>query len=120
MQKRGNQLIYSPSDLIRFLDSPYSSWMERFHLEFPDTIQPDEETAEQKLVAKTGDQHEAKYLNFLESHRFDVFQLWRTRAARLEFSARSQPSQRRSVTRHDPCNRSRRSADCKRTRRFSC
>ena len=55
MQKRGGQLIYSPSDLIRFLDSPYASWMERLHLEFPDRVQPDEETAEQKLVASTGE-----------------------------------------------------------------
>src|SRR6266545_948612 len=75
MQKRGNQLIYSPSDLIRFLDSPYASWMERFYLEFPDTIQPDEETAEQKLVARTGEQHEATYLNHLEHSGRKVFRV---------------------------------------------
>ncbi len=75
MQKRGDQLIYSPSDLIRFLDSPYASWMERYSLEFPDTIQPDEETAEQKLVARTGDQHEATYLNHLESSAPKVFRV---------------------------------------------
>ncbi len=57
MQKRGGQLICSPSDLIRFLDSPYASWMERLHLEFPDRVQPDDETAEQKLVATTGEKH---------------------------------------------------------------
>src|ERR1051326_5944878 len=73
MQKRGKELIYSPSDLIRFLDSPYASWMERFHLEFPDKIQPDEDTEEQKLVARTGDQHEAAYLERLETSGRKVF-----------------------------------------------
>src|SRR5436309_7156062 len=75
MQKRANQLIYSPSDLSRYLDSPYASWMERFYLEFPDTIQPDEQTAEQRLVARTGDQHEATYLNYLESLGRKVFRV---------------------------------------------
>src|SRR2546426_10814747 len=75
MQKRGDQLIYSPSDLIRFLDSPYASWMERLHLEFPDRVQPDEETAEQILVANTGEKHETTYLKHLESSGKKVFRV---------------------------------------------
>jgi len=75
MQKRGGQLIYSPSDLIRFLDSPYASWMERLHLEFPDRLQPDEETAEQRLVANTGEKHETNYLQHLERSGKEVFRV---------------------------------------------
>src|SRR6266516_2908158 len=75
MQKRGGQLIYSPSDLIRFLDSPYASWMERLHLEFPDRVQTDEETAEQKLVANTGQKHETNYLQHLERSGKEVFRV---------------------------------------------
>src|SRR6266487_827411 len=70
MQKRGGQLIYSPSDLIRFLDSPYASWMERLHLEFPDRVQPDEETAEQKLVAETGVRHDSNWSRSSDSPIF--------------------------------------------------
>ena len=81
MQKRGGQLIYSPSDLIRFLDSPYASWMERLHLEFPDRVQPDEETAEQKLVASTGDKHETTYLHDLENSGKKVFRVPRENTA---------------------------------------
>src|SRR5439155_6045571 len=75
MQKRGGQLIYSPSDLIRFLDSPYASWMERLHLEFPDRVQPDEETAEQRLVANTGEKHETNYLQHVERSGKEVFRV---------------------------------------------
>ena len=82
MQKRGGQLIYSPSDLIRFLDSPYASWMERLHLEFPDRVQPDEETAEQKLVANTGEKHETNYLQHLESSGKEVFRVPREDSAK--------------------------------------
>jgi uncharacterized protein len=55
--KKNGTLFYSPTDLIRFMESPFATWMERLHLEFPSKCQPDEETEEQKLVAKTGDQH---------------------------------------------------------------
>src|ERR1051325_5909920 len=81
MQKRDGQLVYSPSDLIRFLDSPYASWMERLHLEFPGRVQPDEETDEQKLVANTGERHEATYLQQLESSGRKVFRVPREHPA---------------------------------------
>src|SRR5438874_1985768 len=87
MQKRDRQLICSPSDLIRFLDSPYASWMERLHLEFPDRMQPDDETDEQKLVANTGDKHEATYLQHLESSGKKVFRV-----------PREQPAEARRIT----------------------
>jgi hypothetical protein len=53
MQKRSGAVVYSPSDLIRYFASPFTSWMDRYHLENPDGITPDEETEEQKLVAQT-------------------------------------------------------------------
>lgn len=30
-------LTYSPSDLVRFVESPFASWMARFELERPDS-----------------------------------------------------------------------------------
>lgn len=66
MYKEDGQLVYSPSDLIRFLESPYAAWMERYHLEQPGELTPDEQSAEMKLVAETGNRHEAAFLARLE------------------------------------------------------
>jgi hypothetical protein len=45
MQEQSGAVAYSPSDLIRYFASPFASWMDRYHLENPDGITPDEETA---------------------------------------------------------------------------
>jgi len=50
MYRNHGQLVYSPSDLIRFMESPFSSWMDRYNLEFPGQLIPDEDTAEEKLI----------------------------------------------------------------------
>ena len=66
MQKRSGAVVYSPSDLIRYFASPFASWMDRYYLENPDGITPDEETEDQKLVAQTGDRHEISVLTELK------------------------------------------------------
>src|SRR5207253_87653 len=58
MKKESGTIIYSPSDLIRYLASPFASWLDRYYLENPGQITPDEQTDEQKLLARTGDEHE--------------------------------------------------------------
>lgn len=67
-------IIYSPSDLIRFLESPFASWMERHHLECPEDpdARPDPVTEEQELVFRLGDEHEARHLARLASGGADV------------------------------------------------
>ena len=35
MQNKNGNLLFSPTDLIRFMESPFASWMERLHLEVP-------------------------------------------------------------------------------------
>src|SRR6185437_11022535 len=67
MKKDRGHLLYSPSDLVRYLASPFASWMDRFHLEHPGALTPDEPTEEQKLIAQTGDQHERAVLDEFES-----------------------------------------------------
>lgn len=56
------QLVYSPSDLIRYLKSPFASWMDRYYSEFPDAVAPDQESDDERLIAETGDKHEADVL----------------------------------------------------------
>lgn len=70
-----DQLVFSPSDLIRFMESPFASWMERLRLERPGTVERDEPSEELKLVAKTGDAHEADYLSSLKDEERDVCEI---------------------------------------------
>ena len=63
MKRTAGQIVFSPSDLVRYAESPFASWMDRYHLENPDLLQPDEATEDQELIAQTGDQHERAVLN---------------------------------------------------------
>lgn len=60
-------MIYSPTDLVRYATSPFASWMDRFCLESPGAIAPDQETEDQKLVAETGNRHERTILEEVRS-----------------------------------------------------
>jgi hypothetical protein len=41
MQNKKRGLLLSPTDLIRFMESPFASWMERLHREVPALATPD-------------------------------------------------------------------------------
>src|SRR5207244_13238789 len=62
MKKGASTIIYSPSDLIRYLASPFASWLDRYYLENPGALTPDDQTKEQELLSKTGDEHERSIL----------------------------------------------------------
>jgi predicted RecB family nuclease len=63
MRKESGATIYSPSDLIRYLASPFGSWLYRYYLENPSAITPDEQSDEEKLLSRTGDEHEQSILS---------------------------------------------------------
>jgi len=67
MKAHCGQLLYSPSDLVRCLASPFASWMDRYYLENPGAVAPDEETEDEKLIAQTGNQHERAVLDEFKS-----------------------------------------------------
>src|SRR6478672_5966761 len=62
MRKENGTVIYSPSDLIRYLASPFASWLDRYDLENPGAIKAEEDTEEDKLLQRTGDAHEQSVL----------------------------------------------------------
>jgi predicted RecB family nuclease len=77
MWKHADAIIYSPTDLIHYLRSPFASWMYRYELENPGAITRDEETEEEKLFSSAGGEHEAAILaNFKISER-DVVEISR-------------------------------------------
>lgn len=67
MRKSADTIIFSPSDLITFVASPFASWMDRYYLENKDLVKPDEESEETKLIAETGDIHEQAILAEMEA-----------------------------------------------------
>jgi len=66
MKKFGSDLLFSPSDLIRFMESEFASWMDRHHLEVG-TMAPDPDSEEKKVIYESGDAHEKNYLSHLQS-----------------------------------------------------
>jgi uncharacterized protein len=67
MRKISDQLVFSPSDLILYLSSPFASWMDRYHLENRSLVTPDLATEEARLIAKSGDDHERIILGELKA-----------------------------------------------------
>mgnify|MGYP000111580609 CR=1 FL=1 len=59
MRKIKTQLIYSPTDLVRYLESPFASWIDRFALEQPQLApEPDGADPLMGLLAERGITHE--------------------------------------------------------------
>ena len=75
MKKYSGKLVYSPSDLVRYLKSPFVSWMERYYLENPGAVIPDEETEDERLIARTGNQHERAVLDELKLSHADLVEV---------------------------------------------
>jgi predicted RecB family nuclease len=72
MRKSQGSILYSPTDLIRFMESPFASWMQRLHLEAPEKTVPDDQSDDAALIAKTGDKHEEKFLQSLQDEGRDI------------------------------------------------
>lgn len=68
---------YSPSDLIVFMESPFASWMDRYHAERPGEAARDAKDASADLLKERGLQHEIAYLNALKSEGLDVVEVVR-------------------------------------------
>ena len=74
MQKTDSSLIFSPSDLITYLSSPFASWMDRYHLENPGSLVPDELSEDAKLIISTGEAHEQNILAELRGGYSDLYE----------------------------------------------
>lgn len=78
MRKLDGKRIYSPSDLITFMESEYVSWMDRLYLENPDVVQPDPDSVEDEILRAKGDEHERAFLEELIGTGHDVVNLRRS------------------------------------------
>jgi uncharacterized protein len=62
MQRRAGRLIFSPTDLCRFVESRFASWMDRYALEHPEEFTAQAASDEVEMVRRKGREHEAAYL----------------------------------------------------------
>lgn len=64
LRRNDGSVLYSPSDLIRFLAGDFAAWMDRLHFEDPARCpaEPDESSEEDELARRYGDEHERRYL----------------------------------------------------------
>ena len=58
-------VVYSPSDLIRFIESEYASWMDRLYLEQAGVAVPDEADDQGRMIMAAGLAHEKQVLETL-------------------------------------------------------
>lgn len=76
MKKVDGKLIFSPSDLTQYLDSPFAAWMNRFKLEHPDQApDKDEDDALTKSMQQRGYAHETNLIKWFEEQGKSVVTL---------------------------------------------
>lgn len=69
------ELVFSPSDLITYMSSPFASWMDHYHLDNPGRLAPDVNTDEKKIVVAKGYEHEARILQELRDGLPDIVEI---------------------------------------------
>lgn len=75
LKNPAGEVVYSPSDLIRYLSSPFASWMDRYHLENPGELRPDAVSADQRLIQDAGNAHEQAVLAAFRADGADVIEI---------------------------------------------
>ena len=70
------KLVYSPSDLIVYMESPFASWMNRLEKEgLTDSIDKDAADSMMSVLARKGLAHEQAYLEYLKADGKDVCEI---------------------------------------------
>lgn len=103
MQKRTGHIIYSPHDLVDYLEGDLASWLDRFRLESKDggicplpdkvlglpivEIQSDEADESQALIQRKGMEHENRFLTGLRLKHKDLVEIPRDNAFALTLAA---------------------------------
>ncbi len=72
MRHKEGRIVYSPSDLINFMESPFISWLDRLFLDRKPGLAPDKGDAGRELLQKKGDQHERAFLDSLYRQGKDI------------------------------------------------
>ncbi|HBI5657163.1 TPA: TM0106 family RecB-like putative nuclease [Legionella pneumophila] len=76
MYLESDKIIFSPSDLTQFMDSPFASWMEHLAIAHPELLPvPDEQDELLSVLHDKGNQHESEVLAEYEASKLTVANL---------------------------------------------
>ncbi|HAT8891287.1 TPA: TM0106 family RecB-like putative nuclease [Legionella pneumophila subsp. pneumophila] len=76
MYLESKQIVFSPSDLTKFMESPFASWMEHLTIIHPDLIpSPDESDELLDVLHDMGNQHESEVLAEFETKGLTIANL---------------------------------------------
>jgi hypothetical protein len=68
MYQENGKLIFSPSDITLYMESPFASWMEHYAVLYPELLpEPDVQDELMVLLQKKGGAHERGILSKLQS-----------------------------------------------------
>jgi predicted RecB family nuclease len=73
MQWHSNNLLYSPSDLVQFVQSEFATWMNRYRL--INAVESAESDPLLDVLCQLGDRHEKDYLLSLEQAGIEVYKI---------------------------------------------
>lgn len=81
MQRLSDKLVYSPQDLIQFVNSKYACWMDRLALEHPESVPVCSNTDNMlNVLIQLGQEHEQRYLRQLQNSGQDLCTIENRRA----------------------------------------
>ena len=75
VQKLAGKLVFSPSDLIKFMESEFITWMDRFDIEHPGVFERDPDSETNKILQARGIAHEAQFLYELRGDGREIVDL---------------------------------------------
>src|ERR1700760_1548781 len=82
MYIESNQIIYSPSDLTLYMDSPFASWMEHLALTNPELLSSvDQEDQLMAVLQRKGIQHEKEILDHFHEKNLHIVQISKNKNA---------------------------------------
>lgn len=71
------KLIFSPSDLIRYMASPFASWMSRYALENPNELVAEKPSEDAEMLFRIGNKFELSVLGDLRKKYPDIIEIER-------------------------------------------
>lgn len=75
MRKHNNDYVYTPSDLVTFVQSPFAAWMERRAVDDPEAVTPDAESGEMLSLGEQGRRHERLFLTQLSEQGRQIYEV---------------------------------------------
>ena len=70
-----NKIWFAPTDLSQFYASPFASWMKHYQLQNPHEKFEVVSDPTMELLAKRGNEHELKYLDYLKSENKNIIEI---------------------------------------------